>query len=1024
MRRFLIISMWFLIGSLMAIGSHLEAGSDLHLPQVTLNQSTSFLGSDGDTIEVPSGTYTVEQANNWIRLQQDERRDAIILQASPLTHIEPVTHSQAILKQHGFNEFQLMLLLPDGTGLTVTGQSQLTSRGISALARSPTSPKIAGGKSTLPQGLGSASAGIPQVTQARPTVDVPTSTASPLFEATYLPSFKGTRMLEGRVSRLPVSAFHQQIITSTTGLELRTRCLGENDTGMIVDMSSNPMTDTLEPIPRGLSHTLPPTRLTTLYNDDHPSAEGNHLGSYICATCQSPAPPTSIRATVYVFSQRRATAYCTLEKKEPTGWQPLTNPPFQHFGGTLVDVGPLQPHDYLEVQTQDFTGWPDYQAKDYDTRMLLFQPTSPANGLLYNENARSDRDPKIVIPNSAWSHGSNYVLLGKSQPHTQSNKGVEVNIDLVRGPLNHGQSSHTFGTSHLLSPGRYYVWLYAKTTSPVGTPTPKPHSSADMNRALENGFTCPPIITPKSSTKNPQLRGTLNSRAFDFRIIAKQNGAWTERKRRTILKGQMGAKAGDLNLFLMDLDVPIPTEIAVEVQHPTQDVEFFPQWRVMRNPDASDFTVASFNTLYDSGSPHARKTRNAANLLASRGMIQPGTGAILEPTDQAPWQWDADLIGLQELRDGDDDGFAEYFYADVFAREAMQMGSRSWNVIRGQDEDFPNAVATDGRGPVFITEHLWRSGNANNIFLPNSLLKKARCKTYDRTNEYECALEDGASDFVKTFGIPGQISIPRYRSVTASGQQEADRPIMVVNLHLADGSSGWLKRRNQLNNLMTKLRTFLKENPSAFNSEGKNHPHHYQNRILLLGDFNWSAHHCGEHYWFLHTLREAFGYAVDVSMAANDNDMHDRMGAIGSNGIPQNWESAKSWKKDPSRHTKFPWWMTTHRGKAGNLYDRNERYDAMMLVGAGWAYDDPVREYEVLWDRNGNNPLNGDSKGGVEMADTGNLVTQNGYRPQYALKCRKPSCEEEDRTNSTKPGDPALDSDHLPIRARLRVFIR
>jgi hypothetical protein len=249
---------------------------------------------------------------------------------------------------------------------------------------------------------------------------------------------------------------------------------------------------------------------------------------------------------------------------------------------------------------------------------------------------------------------------------------------------------------------------------------------------------------------------------------------------------------------------------------------------------------------------------------------------------------------------------------------------------------------------------------------------------------------------------------------------------MVVNLHLRDESTAYLRRDLQLNDLIKKLKKFLNKFPLAFNAQGKPQALHHQNRIILLGDFNMSAHHCGEHYWMLNKLRKAFGYAVDVSMAG-DNDMHDILGAMGANGVPQGWQSAKSWKNNPGASRNFPWWMTTHSGTSRNGNGRNERYDGVMLVGKGWAYDDPVRDYEVMWDRGGRNVMTGSRRGGVEMSMKRNLVRGTGYKPRYPLGCISVSGGSgcfETMDGSTAPGSTALDSDHLPVRTKLRIFLR
>jgi hypothetical protein len=239
-----------------------------------------------------------------------------------------------------------------------------------------------------------------------------------------LTRFKGIKMQSGRQSRTPVSAYYKTTLPLTGGLELRTRCEGRGDTGMIVNTKSsvviNP-NDTIS-LSRRVNGGIALGAEVTLYNDNHAKAEGNLKGSYICATCAN--TPQVANATVYVFSQRRETAYCALERKQGDQWQSLTQPAFRHYGGTLVDVGPLHRNDYVAVKTRDLSNLPGFNGSDYDSEMVLFNPSNANRPLLFNDNADGSRDPKITIPRNAWKNGPNYLLLGKTFPHAGSNKGV------------------------------------------------------------------------------------------------------------------------------------------------------------------------------------------------------------------------------------------------------------------------------------------------------------------------------------------------------------------------------------------------------------------------------------------------------------------------------------------------------------------------------------------------------------------------------------------------------------------------
>ena len=240
-----------------------------------------------------------------------------------------------------------------------------------------------------------------------------------------------------------------------------------------------------------------------------------------------------------------------------------------------------------------------------------------------------------------------------------------------------------------------------------------------------------------------------------------------------------------------------------------------------------------------------------------------------------------------------------------------------------------------------------------------------------------------------------------------------------MNLHLQDAAETD-DRPEQLESLMRILDRLLKAQPRAFNQSGSSDPEHFENRIIVMGDFNQRAHHCGEHYWLLRGMREHFGYVMDSAMGAGDYDMHDEAGSFA------NWVDSNDWKENPSAHPNFPWWLSTYRGTDANGRGRTERYDAIMLVGKGWAYDDPVIEYEVMNDRSMATPMS-PTGAAVEQWQSSKLVTNgsileggyaSGYRPNYRLSAPAGA------SDSFVPGEPALDSDHAPIRARLRVFVR
>jgi hypothetical protein len=49
---------------------------------ITLEKSVHFTTPDGSDVVVEPGTYTIEAAEEWLRLISGERRDALLLEAT------------------------------------------------------------------------------------------------------------------------------------------------------------------------------------------------------------------------------------------------------------------------------------------------------------------------------------------------------------------------------------------------------------------------------------------------------------------------------------------------------------------------------------------------------------------------------------------------------------------------------------------------------------------------------------------------------------------------------------------------------------------------------------------------------------------------------------------------------------------------------------------------------------------------------------------------------------------------------
>jgi hypothetical protein len=278
-------------------------------------------------------------------------------------------------------------------------------------------------------------------------------------------------------------------------------------------------------------------------------------------------------------------------------------------------------------------------------------------------------------------------------------------------------------------------------------------------------------------------------------------------------------------------------------------------------------------------------------------------------------------------------------------------------------------------------------------------------------------------------------------------------------------------RRAGVDELIKKLKKLVEASPDSFNIDAVADPKYRGNRFILLGDSNMSNHQCSEINETLVKLRREFGYAVEVSMAQLDwynrtldlhysgapitdpnqgkygdcsdaSWAHPRPGSHGSaTGCPYRYEHVSAWKSEPSAPAPgnpsietgqkyavdpsqwYPWWGGTSSGGGGG-----SRLDVIILVGRGWAYDDPLLRYTPVSDVNFVSHANDYTGGGAEimkpdeaawndwnpeckMEGSPNLVTVPGsYSPSFAL-ISAPDGE----------GAPFVCTDHKPIGARLRL---
>jgi hypothetical protein len=102
---------------------------------ITLGKPVHFVAPDGSAVVTESRKYTVEQAEQWLRLIPDERRNALLIEASAVPHEEIINSPMAISLPGEEGEdadiHHVVFLLPDGQSLDAVGTySGIRSRGL------------------------------------------------------------------------------------------------------------------------------------------------------------------------------------------------------------------------------------------------------------------------------------------------------------------------------------------------------------------------------------------------------------------------------------------------------------------------------------------------------------------------------------------------------------------------------------------------------------------------------------------------------------------------------------------------------------------------------------------------------------------------------------------------------------------------------------------------------------------------------------------------------------------------------
>jgi hypothetical protein len=744
--------------------------------------------------------------------------------------------------------------------------------------------------------------------------------------------------------------------------------------------------------------------------------------------------------TVFAYSELRGTSYVTIEHRVGGGaWTSAfynlddyasNTGLWRHVGGALVKVGPVASGDKLEVRSPGTC--------QVHPLMVVF-PENMGDHAYSNPTSTTECDPSFTASGSAWTGQDIYAIVGLDGLTAASTKQVagrtynhyERNVDLVHAgtlrtgsvalgacasPTDHSDPDCLGASSVSLNPGKYTFSVTANATGKaVGD---SPDWDGNAYNGDDTGYTC-----------NGNSRGVGNDLAF--KMVLKQDGVIV--RQRYVPRGLLGGNASTFSQVTIDHTVPAggPHSYKVELHDVGRSIRFENTWRYRNLRDAVELKIATANIEYGDGMQTDNELRNVVDLLGrSADHGYSGKPRVAYERNRGRWRWDADIINLNEIMDT----------GTRYTAMLNRLNSHTplaWQGVR----HLQKTDGTDREGPVFLNE---RAASSQRVDL-------------------------GASDIGGSFFTP--IAGAAARRPTVSGTYD-ERPIVLYNTyfqHDADGGDGIGDRESQYEELIANIATYhLRDYPFSFNTAGSSSPTAPGNRFILIGDMNMRNHQCAESNRLVRKLRETFGYALDVSMAITDAqdrtdldipgvqhrtfDTHYSGASLtrpntgqyftcsSETGVhttqpstrracPYLWETTQYWAANGRNRSvtgQYQWWA----GPGSNYGGGSSRLDAVILVGRGWASDDPVREYAVVQSYPTPTPLVPEANG-VEIRNfcaTGNAdeheerlcvgdpdcaMTSGNYSPEFQV------CSGEEMG----AGHTAFRSDHKPVGVRLRVFM-
>lgn len=775
----------------------------------------------------------------------------------------------------------------------------------------------------------------------------------------------------------------------------------------------------------------------TLYNDDSTLAGGNGKGAYIEHTGVTAG---TYRYTVYAYSNLLNTAYCQVrfstDSLPPSSGQVIAG--YQQIGGTLVAVSGVYSGETFEIQTPGVNWFGEAVPTgetQLHTRLVLFNYNHPDTSggwkapVIGGTVSAGDHDAKLQVTDGEHLNSDNFLLVGKKwNGATGAPADTVVRVDLHRPqnpPTVLTGNGSSFDPYRIYLPGRYTFAIDAWVD----------HALGDLG-AGDNKI---------DTDHGDVLRGKLNGPAFMFEVQKGPTAALGTRAapQRRIALGAFGSQGADRpHRFFIEFEVNDPNgeyfgPVVSAVQPGVHVV--FDSYVSQRNAEAATLRIAEANMLYytlDFDTDMGQVTnhveyKNIADLLGPRGNIAPGFG-FADPGVRGPFQWNSDIVNLTEMGegsnsygdqcDGDDDTNEACGMKDAYLDVARSSDSRDWGHIHGRTEEF--AATFDGGGAVFAAGSALPGWVEQGMKLTSYPAGSDEGECHVSGQQFDCAMSDDWTFYTYRF-LPA--------AVTA--RSSLGQPILIVQAHLAADPEHHLDRRDQVASMTAMLAQMVEEQGSVVNrtvSSGGAAPDAPNNRLILTGDMNLYGHSWGEHYELLRTLRETFGYAVDVAMAV-DGSYTDTM-ATGMHDVagwedvclqsPAQWNALPDFVRNGStlnfsncfvtQSLRTPWWASSWRGAKGNgmLHTSGgpERFDYIILVGRGWEVDDATLSYRVMQDMNARPNVFAPTGKGVSFALSTVFNGAGNYKPRW------------DVGNGTAEGSAALSTDHHPIGATLRLW--